>query len=124
MNLKLLFLTLSSVTLSSLAQLLLKSGMSNERIQNSLTHGKPLEAAWQIGLNFKIVGGLSLYALGAVVWLLVLSKIDVSVAYPFVGLGFILTLLFGWLILHEPVTIFRFTGAIIVAFGVYLVSQS
>lgn len=124
MRLWLLALILSSVTLSALAQLLLKSGMSNDQIQDMLARGSPFETAWSVASNLQVIGGLGLYVLGAVIWLLVLAKVDVSFAYPFVGLGFILTMLLGWLILHEPVGAARLMGTLLVALGVYLVSIS
>jgi drug/metabolite transporter (DMT)-like permease len=65
-----------------------------------------------------------MYVLGAGLWLLVLSKVDVSLAYPFVGLGFIMTMLLGWLFLHEGVGVERIIGTLLIAGGVVLVSRS
>jgi multidrug transporter EmrE-like cation transporter len=66
--------------------------------------------------------GLSLYAMGAVLWLGVLAKIEVSIAYPFVGLGFILTLLFGVFLLGEAFSLIRLIGTILVVLGIVLVT--
>jgi drug/metabolite transporter (DMT)-like permease len=123
-SLKLFALIIGSVMLSALAQLVLKSGMSSDHIQRVLAHGKLLETAWTVASNLYVIAGLSLYAFSAVVWLLVLARVDVSFAYPFVGLGFILTMLLGWLVLHEPVGISRLLGTLLVALGVYLISRS
>jgi drug/metabolite transporter (DMT)-like permease len=121
---RLLTLICSSVMLSALAQLVLKTGMSGEQVQRVLAQGKQLDAVWIVASNIHVIAGLSLYAFGAILWLLVLAQTDVSFAYPFVGLGFILTVLLGWLVLHEPVGITRFTGTLLIAIGVYLVSRS
>ena len=56
--------------------------------------------------------------------ILVLAKVDVSLAYPFVGVGFIVTMVLGWLLLQEPVGLTRITGTLLVAIGAYLVAQS
>jgi len=58
-----------------------------------------------------------------VFWLGVLAKIDVSIAYPFVGLGFILTALFGVFLLGEAFTVIRFVGTCLVVLGIILVTQ-
>ncbi len=68
--------------------------------------------------------GLSLYVLGALAWIWVLAKADVSFAYPFVGLGFILTMFLGWFVLQEPLTMIRFAGTILMVAGVYHISGS
>lgn len=83
-----------------------------------------MQALGAASLSPQVVGGLALYALGAIVWLFVLAKVDVSFAYPFVGLGFILTMLLGWWWLNEPVDLTRVVGTLLVASGVFLVSRS
>jgi drug/metabolite transporter (DMT)-like permease len=71
-----------------------------------------------------VVFGLALYFLGALVWLLVLARVDVTMAYPFVGLGFILTMILGAWFLSEPVSAIRIVGTLLVVAGVALISQS
>jgi drug/metabolite transporter (DMT)-like permease len=70
-----------------------------------------------------VLSGFILYGLGAVVWLSVLAKWDVSKAYPLVGLGFVLTAIVGVLI-GEAVTLGRLLGVILISFGVILVGRS
>lgn len=67
------------------------------------------------------MAGFMLYGLGAVVWLGVLSKWDVSKAYPLVGLGFMLTVIIGFM-LGEQVTWIRFMGVVMISVGVWLVA--
>jgi uncharacterized membrane protein len=68
-------------------------------------------------------GILTLYGLGAVVWLKVLSTWDVSKAYPLVGLGFGLTVLVG-MAMGESVTALRVLGVLLICEGVWLVANS
>ncbi len=94
-----------SVTISAIAQVTLKQGMSSPAVQQGLTGGW-LEIVNAVSSNWYVWLGLMFYALGAaVLWLGVLAKVDVSIAYPFVGLGFILTALFGVFLLGEAFSV-------------------
>lgn len=121
MNIQVFLLILSSVGLSVLAQVTLKYGMSQPTIQIALGQGG-LTAAWLVISNMYILLGLFMYGCGAMLWLLVLARLDVSVAYPFVGLGFILTMLLGFFVLGESVTPMRVVGTLLITAGVVLVS--
>lgn len=118
-----LALVLASVTLSACAQLLLKIGVSASRTQpadGSPAAPFPIETLFHPG----VVGGILLYGLGMMLWLLVLARTELSQAYPFVGLGFVMTALFGALILHEPFGVARVLGTALILAGVVLVAQS
>ena len=124
MTLKLLLLILSSVSLSALAQITLKTGMSTERIQQVMDgSGSTLELILSIAHSPLVWLGLGMYFIGALVWLLVLARVDVSFAYPFVGLGFILTMLLGFLLLGEVIGVARIIGTLLVVGGVVLISS-
>ena len=124
MSIKFLGLILGSVALSAIAQLFLKLGMSSVVVQQALGQGQPLQAAWVVATNLQVLAGLCLYALGAVLWLLVLARVDLSFAYPFVGIGFILTMVLGWWVLGESLGSARLAGTLLVVTGVWLVSSS
>ncbi|MEX1034581.1 MAG: SMR family transporter [Sneathiella sp.] len=57
-------------------------------------------------------------------WVWVLSKVDLSIAYPFVGIGFVVTMLFGILLLNENVTPMRIIGTVLIVGGCVLVGRS
>jgi len=63
------------------------------------------------------------YALSAAAWIVVLSKLDLSLAYPFVGLGFVVTFLIGVLLLGEPASAGRLAGTLLIAGGAVLVAR-
>jgi drug/metabolite transporter (DMT)-like permease len=118
-------LILASVGLSALAQITMKFGMSNPEIQRALAIASNYRnAAWQISTNFYVLLGIVLYALSAVLWLLVLAKLDVTRAYPFVALGFVVTMVLGYFILGEGVGFIRLAGTFLVILGVVLVAYS
>jgi len=118
-----LSLIIISVAFSSIAQLLLKIGMSQPIVNTALTTGDPLGISLSIAKNVWIVGGLSLYFLGALFWLFVLAKVEVSYAYPFVGLGFIFTLVLGKVFLGDHISISRIIGSIFVIIGLIFISS-
>lgn len=113
---------LFSVSCSALAQILLKYGMAHPAMQQALSDGDVWHIARSIATDLSILGGFFLYGLGAVIWLFVLAKLDVSLAYPFVAIGFLLTMALGCLLFGEPLTARKVMGTLIVAGGIYLVA--
>jgi multidrug transporter EmrE-like cation transporter len=96
--------------------------MSNSNVQTALGLDA-LNAVITIFTNISVLGGLAAYVSSAGIWLLVLSKIDVSKAYPFVGIGFIGTMMFAHWFLNEPLTLTKVLGTSLVLLGVLLISQ-
>lgn len=121
-NRVLLVLILASVACSSVAQLLLKLGMVNAAYARASEARDWAGMAAAALLNPLVLAGLSLYFAGALVWLMVLAKADLSYAYPFVGLGFIFSLALGFFVLGEAVTPQRLAGTLLIAVGVVLVA--
>ena len=123
MSLRIFLLILASVTISAVAQIALKRGMSGEPVQQALSGDDLIGKILAVGFSPMVILGLALYALGAVVWLLVLARIDVSQAYPFVGIGFLITLAAGVLLLGETLTMARVAGVLLVAAGIFFLSR-
>lgn len=125
MTITIILFIISSVSLSAFAQIVLKMGMSNPKVQNDLIIAGNLFEKLYIALtNVYVVAGISMYLFSMILWLVVLSKIDVSVAYPFVGLGFIITMVLGFLLLNEQISTMRVMGTILVVCGVLMVSST
>ncbi|WP_296700973.1 hypothetical protein [Thiocapsa sp. UBA6158] len=117
------FAAIGCVLLSVTAQFLIKAGMSSVAVKAALAKPAALHVAGAVMLNPAIIGGFALYTLGAVVWLWVLARWDVSKAYPLEGLGFALALLVGFLI-GEQVTLLRTLGVLLICAGVFVISAS
>lgn len=117
---------LAGVGLSAGAQIVLKLAMMRPQIQSLLSAlpVSPAKLATEMLRTPELYAGMTLYGLSMVVWLFVLSKVDVSFAYPFVGLGIIMTTLAGYFILAEPVNAARLAGCLIVAVGIVVVAKS
>src|SRR3990167_3795392 len=103
-------LILLGVLLNAAAQLLLKAGMS------------------QIGLkvmeSIPIISGLLMYGVSVGVWLLVLSRVEVSFAYPMLSMGYIVNAFAAYYFFGEPLSSLRLLGIFIIIAGVYLVAQA
>jgi multidrug transporter EmrE-like cation transporter len=112
-----------SIVLSVMAQFALKAGMSSSDVREIMSQPLNLRSLFVVLTNKFVFGGFCLYGLGAIVWLGVLSKWDVSKAYPLVGLGFALTVLIG-LLAGEQVTLLRGIGVVLICAGVWAVSQT
>ena len=120
---KTFIIAIVSIAFSVAAQFSLKAGMSSEGIKAILARPFTFNSALSVFMNKYVLGGFLLYGLGAVVWLLVLTKWDVSKAYPLVGLGFIFTVAIGFMV-GEQVTGSRVVGVALICAGVVLVGRS
>lgn len=123
MNSTTLSLTLLSVTISALAQIALKLGVSSPAVQKAMA-SSAADGFWALAFNPRVLAGFGLYGLGAIGWLIVLSKIDVSQAYPFLGLGILITFAMGHFFLGEPASWSRIAGMMLVIAGIALVARS
>src|SRR3954452_12768368 len=122
MSLPVLGLILLSISLSAIAQVLFKFGMSSEAVKQALATGAPLQAALTVFLSAGVLSGLALYGIGTILWLGVLSRTEVSQAYPFVGLGFVLTALIGYVLFGDAIGPLRIAGIALVIAGIFLIS--
>lgn len=122
---RLVFLTiLLSVTITAIAQVVLKAGMNGAVAQKAVAAGLSVRSVLAVATEPLVFGGLVLYFLAAAVWLIVLSKVDVSLAYPFVALGFVLTAIMGRLFFEETLSLARIAGIVLISGGVVLLARS
>jgi multidrug transporter EmrE-like cation transporter len=116
MNAQTLSLILVAVTMSAAAQILFKIGLTGPAPVASGVIGALLTPA--------IAGGLALYGVGTLVWLAALSRVEVSQAYPFVGLGFVLTALFGHYLFGDRLSLHRVAGVLLVILGIVVIART
>jgi multidrug transporter EmrE-like cation transporter len=124
MKLTPLVFILFSVCCSAVAQILLKQGMSQPGVQQMIQTGFLQLSSIRILFDPWVFGGLALYGAGALVWLAALARVEVSFAYPFVGLGFILVMILGYLFFDDNIGATRITGTALVVLGIALISRS
>ena len=119
-----LILTLVSISMSAVAQVLFKLGMSAAAVRDAIAGGSSPAIAWAVASNPGVLGGLAMYGLGTVLWLAVLSRTELSQAYPFVGLSFVLTAVFGAVLFQDALSLPRIAGIALIVLGVALVGRS
>jgi len=112
-----------AVLLGVAAQLLLKAGTNAVgRFAFSLDNAFPV--GLQLALEPRILGGTGCYALSLVLWVMALSRTEVSVMYPMVSIGFALNALLAWWLLGEALSVQRVAGIVVIMVGVLLVARS
>lgn len=116
-------LILVSVTISALAQIALKGGMGSESMQRSVAGRASFALLLHILLNPLVMLGLILYFASAVVWLFVLSRIEVSSAYPFVALGFVFTAVLGRIFFADSLSAMKIAGTMLICAGVVVLAR-
>lgn len=115
-------LILIGVFLNAGAQLLLKEAMV--RIGYFAFNWQNVwPIATQVLLSPFIWLGFLAYAISIVIWLLVLSRVDVTIAYPMVSIGYIITAVAAYFVLQEPLTLLRIAGIAIILLGVFLLTR-
>lgn len=111
-------LLLMSVIISVAGQFFLKLGalkLGRVHAENVINH------ILSIVTTPELLIGLTCYALGAVAYILLLTRVHLSVAAPAVSIGYIFSVLLGCLILKEPVPLIRLLGLSLIVIGVILV---
>jgi drug/metabolite transporter (DMT)-like permease len=110
-------LILLSVGLAVTGQIFLKQGASAEGPITGLN-----KALWVTLFKPLVLLGIFCYGLSSISWLVVLSRTELSFAYPMVALGYVLVFFLSWWFFGEQVTWVRITGLFLICFGVVLVA--
>jgi multidrug transporter EmrE-like cation transporter len=111
------------VLLNALAQLLLKAG-TNAVGRFDFTAANILPVGMKLALEPYILGGVACYVVSLVVWLIGLSRVEVSIAYPMLSIGYILNALAAWYLFGESLTAQKLIGIGFIVAGVFLVARS
>ena len=104
------------------SQILLKHGMTSIA-SFDLTGGGLWKALPSIVFNFYVMSGLLVMVISMASHLVVLSRVDISYAYPFLGLSFVLVAVWGHFMLAEDVSIYRIAGIALICSGVAIVAK-
>lgn len=123
MSLMSFILILSSVTLNAVSHVLLRKAMIVVNAGEDVRHHF-LQLAAQVIVNPFLLVGMSLYGVSIIIWLFVLSKIEVSVAYPFQSIGYIIAAMIAFFFLGENVSLLRGFGISLICFGLVFIALS
>ena len=120
---KSILLILLSITIAVGGQVLLKIGL-NKIGEMSINSASALGNFFiSVIKSPLVVTGLFCYVISAAIWLVVLSAVDLSFAYPFIGLTYVLILIVSKFVLKEDVNPIRWAGAAIITIGVVVISR-
>lgn len=119
-----LALLVVSVGFAIAGQLTLKSAMNNiGRIGTSEVRAVSATVG-RAAREPRLWAGLTLFGISSVFWMVVLSRVPLSVAYPFVGISYVVIVLLSRFLLHEHVPVLRWVGVLVVATGIAIIGVS
>ena len=121
---KSLMMIFLSISLAVGGQLLLKTGMNAIGPITGDDVRTGASTITKVIANPQVVIGLLLYFVSAAVWLIVLSRVDLSFAYPLLGSSYIVILFASRFLFNEPVTAVRMGGVLLISLGVILITRS
>jgi multidrug transporter EmrE-like cation transporter len=116
-------LLMLGVFLNAVAQLLLKAG-TNAVGQFEFHAQNIVPVGMKLALEPHILGGVACYVVSLVVWIMGLSRVEVSIAYPMLSLGYVLNAVAAWYLFGEAVSATRLAGIGVIIVGVYIVARS
>jgi multidrug transporter EmrE-like cation transporter len=117
------FLVLAGVLLNAAAQLLLKAG-TNRIGEFAFSLDNVVPIGIKVASSPFVLGGLACYGVSVVVWILALSRVPVSIAYPMLSIGYIVNALAAWMLFGESLSAQKLVGIGTIIVGVWLVARS
>ncbi len=122
-NLQSIGILLASVAFGAVGQLTLKAGMNSVRGDGQALQFSP-DTLIKMATNPLLLLGIAIFFISTLLWLLALSKADLSFAYPFLSLTYMAVLIGGAFLFHEAITLPRVLGFAVIVTGVWVVARS
>lgn len=119
MSLLSLAIILSSVFFNAVAQIFMKLGAQNK--ESLLETGEMILFAY---LNNYILIGLLFYAISIILWIEALTKVQVSIAYPMLSLGYIFVTIMAYFFFKEEITTIKVIGLTIIILGIVILANA
>jgi multidrug transporter EmrE-like cation transporter len=116
-------LILAVVTTNAMSQILLKHGM-NTIGKFDFAGGNLLKMFPVVALNVYVIGGLAVLVFSMGLHLMALSRVDLSFAYPFLSVSYILVLLAGYFWFGEVINTSRIIGVAFICLGTFFIARS
>jgi multidrug transporter EmrE-like cation transporter len=116
-------LILGGVLLNAAAQLLLKAGTNAiGRFEFAASNIMPM--GLKLALEPHVLGGIACYVVSLVVWVMALSRVEVSVAYPMLSIGYVVNAIAAFYLFGESLGAMRMVGIGFIVCGVFFVARS
>ena len=110
-----------AVSLATAGQLLLKAGMTDIGEIGGIGPGHLTDLVGGVLTSWKALLGLACFGLSSLFWLVVLSRLPLSTAYPFVALSYLIILGFSTIVLHERPPMLTWGGAALIMTGIVMI---
>ena len=123
MNLISFGLIFTGVMLNAAAQILMKTGTNAVgHFEFSMENIVPI--GWKLATEWHIAVALACYALSVLIWILALSRVPVSVAFPMLSMAYIVTAVAAWFMLGEALSVTKLAGIGVIILGVIIISRA
>ena len=113
-----------AILLSTTGELFLKRGMNEIGVLDFASVNSIVPTFMRMALNYNLWIGFAGFIGGSIFWLSVISRVSLSLAYPMLGLGYVIIAAESWVFLGEGFHWLRIVGSIVVGIGVALVGLS
>jgi len=121
-NISIISFILIAVTIGVVGQVSIKKGLNS--LEDIDFSSRIIATYLKILLSPYVILGCLTYFISIFFWLYVLSRVDLSFAYPFLALSYVLVILTSWMFLGEAIPFIRVVGVVVICFGVFLVAKS
>jgi multidrug transporter EmrE-like cation transporter len=112
----------SGVLLNAAAQLMLKAG-ATRAVEGWLSDGNLISNCLRVVFSPFIFGGLTCYVISVTLWIIVLSRVPVSMAYPMLSIGYIVNAVAAYFLFHEVLSFTQMIGIGVIIVGIFLVAR-
>ncbi|MDD5180048.1 MAG: SMR family transporter [Gallionellaceae bacterium] len=123
MNLISFGLIFTGVMLNAAAQILMKTG-TNSIGYFEFAMENILPIGWKLATEWHIVGALFCYALSVIIWILALSRVPVSIAFPMLSMAYVVNAVAAWYLLGEAFNPTKLVGMGVIILGVIILSRA
>jgi drug/metabolite transporter (DMT)-like permease len=117
-----LLLIFTSIFMGVIGQILLKTGMSKIGYI-SIKYSDIIQNVLKAFVSPYILVGILSYLLSMILWLIILSRVELSFAYPMVSAGYVFVIVLSYFILHENISLLRLIGAIMISVGILFIAK-
>jgi drug/metabolite transporter (DMT)-like permease len=123
MNLVSFSLIFTGVMLNAAAQILMKAGTKViGHFEFSAANILPI--GWKLVTEWHIITALFCYGISVVVWILALSRVPVSIAFPMLSMAYVVNAIAAWYLLGEPFSPTKLAGMGVIIVGVIIISRA
>ncbi len=123
MNLVSFSMIMAGVMLNAAAQILMKTGTNSiGYFDFSVANIVPI--GWRLASNPHIIGAMGCYVFGVLIWILALSRVQVSIAYPLLSMGYVVNAVAAWYLFNESFNPAKVIGMGVIILGVVIISRA